>query len=287
MPSIIAVERRQGFRRLGPGMISGIVAVGLLLVGLVDFYTGIDVRIFPLYFLPLALAGQRLGVSGAVAASLAASVIWVAAMYWGGRHYPHDWIWVVNFFTQGIAFLAVTLLVAILERRHRREYELSRTDGLTGLLNSRAFLEQGTAMLAEGRRLGQPVTLAYIDLDHFKQVNDKRGHEAGDLLLETVGRTMREAIGAQGVVARVGGDEFAVLLPNTDRDHALVVLERLRQDLLDDERIRDAGVSASVGGVCHRTEGPSLDVLIKRADDAMYRVKNAGRNAVLVLDASD
>jgi diguanylate cyclase (GGDEF)-like protein len=271
-------------RRLTRPQATLLVAAGLVGVGLFDYGTGVDIRVFPLYFIPLALAARRLGRGGALLASLAASLIWLAAMYFGGRHYPEFWYWAVNFLTQGSAFVVVTLLVAELERHLQFEYRQSRIDQLTGLLNSRAFLEAGPALLATNRRGAQALTLAYIDLDHFKQVNDRLGHQAGDEVLERVGEVMQRELPPAALIARMGGDEFAVLLPDVDIDEARTLLDRLRARLLADERIGSAGVSASIGAIFHRPGGPEFDALMRRADALMYEVKASGRDAVRVAE---
>lgn len=280
------MERRHAlWRRLGLPTVALLVLAGIALVCVLDVLTGTDVRIFPLYFLPLALAAKRLGVAGALAASVVAALAWLLAQYLSGRQYPGAAYWVVNFFTQGSAFVVVALLVARLELRLQRERELSRTDALTGLLNSRAFHEAGAETLRVALRRGEPVTLACVDLDRFKQVNDTQGHDAGDRLLALIAGLLRNAVGARGLVARVGGDEFAVLLPGHGAAAAAAVLESARTALLDSAEVRATGVSASIGAVSHVPGAPSLDELMRQADALMYRVKQDGRNGVRVVEA--
>ena len=110
-------RRRDLWRRLGRPTVALLVVSGIALVCALDVITGTDVRIFPLYFLPLALAAKRLGVAGALASSALASAAWLLAQYLSGRHYPGLAYWVVNFLTQGSAFVIVALLVARLEQR--------------------------------------------------------------------------------------------------------------------------------------------------------------------------
>lgn len=278
--------RRSAWRRIGKPGVAALAVLGIALVGVFDWATGTDVRVFPLYFLPLALAARRLGKAGAVWMSLLATATWLIALYEAGRQYPHPSIWFINALTQGSAFLVVSLLVAHLELRLRHEHALSRTDGLTGLLNSRAFHEKAEAALLDAGRRRQPATLAYIDLDHFKRVNDRDGHDAGDRLLAEIGRLLAASLGPHGLVARMGGDEFAALLPAVDETTARTLLEQARADLLASEAVRSSGVSASVGGVTHLPSTPRLDELIRQADALMYAVKSEGKNAVRVQRAA-
>lgn len=275
-------ESRSFWRQLGKPVIAALVVAGIALVWVVDLYTGTNVRVFPLYFLPLALAAKRLGLGGALLASLLASIAWILAQYLGGRVYPHPIYWLINFVTQGTAFAVVSYLVARLETRLASERLLSRTDALTGLLNSRAFHEHAERALSDAQRSKQAVTLAYLDLDRFKQVNDRFGHEAGDRLLSAIGALLKAQLGGCGLVARVGGDEFAVLLPGLDEVAAKRLLEETRSRLLASPEVAATGVSASIGGVSHHHGSITLDELIRQADALMYAVKNGGRNAVRV-----
>jgi diguanylate cyclase (GGDEF)-like protein len=274
-------------RRQDRALAWSIVLAGILLVGAFDYATGIEIRVFPLYFFPLAVAARRFGIRSAVAAALLVACTWMAMLYLNGVRYSSPWIWGINFLTQGSAFVLFAVLIASLQQHLRREHELSRTDPLTGLTNSRAFLERGPKMLAASNQRGEPITLAFIDLDHFKRVNDRDGHEAGDRLLETVGALLRRHLGEHGEVARLGGDEFAVLLPAADAPRAQSLLESMRAALLADPAIQAAGVSASIGAVTHHPSGPDLATLMKRADQLMYRVKAEGRDAVHVARVDD
>jgi len=273
-------ESRSLWRRLSKPSIAALVIAGVAVVWLIDFYSGTNVRVFPLYFLPLALAAKRLGLRGALLASLLASVAWVAAQYFGGRVYPHPIYWLLNFLTQGTAFVVIVLLVVQLETRLSRERLLSRTDTLTGLLNSRAFHEHATRSMKHALGRGKAVTLAYLDLDRFKQVNDRFGHDAGDRLLSRIGMLLKSHLGSKGLVARVGGDEFAVLFPGLDEATVAQLLEATRSAVLADTEVAASGVSASIGAVIHQHGPIPLDDLIRQADALMYRVKHDGRNAV-------
>lgn len=255
---------------------------GIAAIGVIDFLTGIEIRVFPLYFLPIILAAWHLGKPGAAWASFSATIAWAASMYVGGRSYSHWSIWTINFFTQGIAFLVVAMLVAKVREALLRERSLSRTDPLTGLANSRAFYEQARGILALCNRNSRPVTLAYVDLDNFKQVNDSLGHQQGDALLCEVANVFSECLRSSDIPARVGGDEFIILLPETAASDAHAALEKIQRRLVQDPRFQRCAVTASIGAVAYAHAPDDLDGMIKAADNLMYQVKGASKNNVKV-----
>jgi len=114
-----------------------------------------------------------------------------------------------------------------LHQAYERAREMARTDELTGLANRRAFLEQGTAALDQALRYGRPLSLVMCDIDHFKPINDTHGHAAGDAVLRAVAERLRRAARAADIPGRIGGEEFALLLPETGRDGAVAVAEKL------------------------------------------------------------
>lgn len=172
-----------------------------------------------------------------------------------------------------------------LERTTRVAEALARTDHLTGLNNRRAFTELGAAAVDYCRRHGLPVGLLLLDLDRFKTINDTFGHAAGDEALRAFGRLLRESVRGSDVCGRVGGEEFAVVLPHTDLEQALVVAEKLRAAcarLAIDAPEGRFGITVSIG-VAH---GPDdFETLLRLADAAMYEAKLRGRNRVEVAPA--
>jgi two-component system cell cycle response regulator len=160
---------------------------------------------------------------------------------------------------------------------------LATTDTLTGLLNRRAFVDWGAREVRRSSRYGDPLSAILLDVDHFKQINDKRGHATGDVVLAEVAKLLVSALRSCDVVARWGGEEFVVALPSTPVAGAVQVAERVRKQL-EEADIRDGNgdrvpVTASFG-VAQFTAGKSLEHLIDGADRAMYRAKSGGRNRV-------
>lgn len=160
--------------------------------------------------------------------------------------------------------------------------ELATTDPLTGILNRRAFMERAEALTESARRYGHPLAALMIDIDHFKTFNDRFGHEAGDAVLRAVTEAVAGCLRKVDVFGRLGGEEFAVLMPETDAAGAAAVAERIRS-AVETETVTWHGtrLTATVSiGVAQRREG--IDGLLHEADSALYGAKDAGRNRVAV-----
>lgn len=203
---------------------------------------------------------------------------------------PFDRVGTIVFVLLAVA--ASTLLGRVIEVSNRRAYALeqelhrdARTDSLTGLDNRRAMQERGRVELKRAKRSGLPVSVILCDLDHFKNINDKYGHEAGDVALTSAATTLRRALRESDALGRWGGEEFMVVLPGTGAQGAAEVAERMRAAIAstklggtDETTTISLGVAAS-----EQFEDPAMewDLLIKEADQRLYRAKHEGRNRVI------
>jgi len=153
-------------------------------------------------------------------------------------------------------------------------------DALTGLPNRLAFEERAKLEQARYRREKQPFCLAVWDIDYFKQVNDTYGHKAGDKALHVVGRTLAKLLREVDMVARFGGEEFVMLLPQTTLENALPVVERMRATIEKTPfRYKDEPLKITLScGITEYREGEAMEQTFERADRALYRAKNEGRN---------
>lgn len=172
-------------------------------------------------------------------------------------------------------------------------YELRKlavNDGLTGLLTRKAFEDEATRLTDLCRRHRHPLNVIYFDVDHFKSVNDKFGHEAGDKVLRAVSETCRTHLRQSDVFGRLGGEEFAVLLPETDQKGAILVAEKLRiaiSAIRFSFRDETVGVTASFGVAGHEDRNYDLNEMLGRADSAMYEAKQSGRNRCVTWGSHD
>src|SRR5580704_10117049 len=161
----------------------------------------------------------------------------------------------------------------------------SITDGLTGIKTRRFFWEALTSEWKRASRSGRPFSVVLIDLDKFKEVNDSLGHLEGDLVLARVGRLLEQKCRQSNVVARYGGDEFVILMPETGMDQAHSLAERLRQWLSSDPMLQEHHITGSFGVASFPLHGFSMEDLIRVADAGMYVAKHAGGNQVSTSDA--
>ena len=262
-------------------------SLGIAATGLFDYASGTELRVYPLYYLPIGVLAWHDGRVGATVAALLSSVSWLYFNRLAGMPIAGDGIWLANTVVNGASFLFVGLLIASLRGAQQSALDLARIDPLTELRNSRAFYGDATPLLALCRRAGRSVSLAYLDLDNFKTVNDTRGHDAGDALLRAVASAMRETMRPSDLCARLGGDEFAILLPELGEAEALAALERLRVRVreqvhacTDPSAVDNAVVTASIGVVTFSKAPRDLQTMVLRADTLMYEAKRAGRDRI-------
>jgi diguanylate cyclase (GGDEF)-like protein len=189
--------------------------------------------------------------------------------------------WLIAFAIAGGVLLAALWVVtlALLVRARRRERQLARCDLLTGLANREAFLERTAAELNRSRRSGRPLTVAFIDCDDFKRINDTRGHLAGDDLLRAIAATLRANVRGYDVVARWAGDEFAVLIPEASLESAETIVRRLQAVLLRVVQEHSWPVTFSIGAVTFIEPPASAAETVRLADELMYSVKQQGKGA--------
>jgi diguanylate cyclase (GGDEF)-like protein len=157
---------------------------------------------------------------------------------------------------------------------------MARTDELTGIANRRRFMEVAEANLHHAHQSGMPFALILADLDHLKRVNDGYGHAAGDLAIEHTARTMERHLTGEQLAARIGGEEFAIALPDTQLPAAVDIAEQIRSDLSNAFVTGVGRVTASFGVASCPADGQSMTTLLKAADERLYQAKAAGRNRV-------
>ena len=174
-------------------------------------------------------------------------------------------------------------MAASLEQHVEEVQQLAVTDGLTGLSNHRRFKEEFQREVRRAGRFKAPLALLFLDIDHFKQVNDTHGHSVGDQVLRNIADILTQCVRTVDLPCRYGGEEFAVILPNTDKTEALLVAERLRTTTAA-EPLGDAGdvpVTLSAGVSMFPEDSQEADKLLEIADGRLYRAKQTGRNRVV------
>jgi len=163
--------------------------------------------------------------------------------------------------------------------------EHASKDELTNLYNRRAFFEQGKQLFKQARRYPQHISVMMIDIDHFKSINDNHGHTVGDNVLKAIGGLLQNTVREADILARIGGEEFAVILPQTGVEEASTLAERIRQRIEAVDIQHDTlqiKITASFGIAACMAEGDDLDRMLTKADDALYIAKKKGRNQVKI-----
>ena len=292
-------KHRAASRRLVPvlGTIDGASAwlltlgglIGVSLIALLDYETGPALSLSVFYLIPVGLCAWWGGFSHGILLSIAGAVAWNLVDSLENPDLPAAiglWNAIVRFGT----LVIVSSLVARVHAGAMRERLLARTDALTGAANGRIFYE---AVVAESERAGRtsrPLTLAYIDLDDFKRLNDNLGHAAGDAALVDLVNMIRPSLRSSDVLARLGGDEFALLLPETDAAGAVAMLTRMQTIVAQEMARGGRSVTVSVGAVTFQSPVWDVDRMVHQVDALMYAAKRRGKNRVehaTVRDAGD
>ena len=249
-------------------------------IGYSDYATGYEMGFSFFYLLPICLIAWFEGRWYGLAGSVASAVVWYFADRETGHTYSNRLILYWNAGIRLGIFLTVSFLLAALRKSLELARQLAQIDSLTGATNGRFSLKKLQAEINRSQRYRRPFTIAYIDLDNFKAVNDERGHSEGDSVLRTVVASVRASMRNTDVVARLGGDEFALLLPETDEAAARKAVLKIQTNLLREMASKGWPVTFSIGTLTCLNARSDTDALIRRVDELMYAVKNAGKNAV-------
>jgi diguanylate cyclase (GGDEF)-like protein len=259
-----------------------ILSLGLIvLVGSADYLTGHNFELDFLYLLPVALAAWFTNPWIGLVMGGVAALVWGWAD-WAAVSVPPPWpqqIW--NVLIQLASFQTLALLVSALRKQTGLLKVVAGQDYLTGLANRRTFYTEANQELSRSDRYGQIFTVAYLDVDNFKFVNDTYGHVVGDELLRQIAATLRQNTRRMDVVARLGGDEFGILLPATDANGARQTLLKLQRLILPAMAEFRWPVTFSLGVVTFRRPTSTVDELMRRVDEVMYTVKQQGKNNVV------
>jgi len=260
-----------------------VAAVVTLLVGVIDYVTGTGLRVFPLYFVPLGLIAGSQAQKHALGAALLLTAVWASINY-----DPLNMnVYLGNIASQCVAFVVVALLINAHKLRADMHQQLASTDALTGLLNSRAFFRAASRELAVQKRKGYDLTMAYLDVDNFKDVNTNLGHLGADDVLRDTALAMLASLRETDVIGRVGGDEFAIILPDTSAESARITLERLRKQVLAANKDRGMNITVSVGAVVFQRPASSVNEMLELSDQLMYFVKGETKDGVAIRPAQD
>jgi len=258
--------------------VAWIVCIGtVLLLGALRLATDAELVLASLALLPVLVIAWIAGRTQGLLAAILASAMWAVGDLSATHQFSAPWIPWVNAATHLMTYGLVALLAAQVRGQLQREHEQASQDALTKLANRRAFLEAGAGEVERSKRYGHSMAVIFLDLDNFKQLNDARGHAAGDAALQATARALLGALRSSDQVARLGGDEFAVLLPEIGYDAAVEAGHKV--SLAINKSLKQfAPVTVSVGVAWFDNGKHSFATMLKAADELMYEVKQGGKN---------
>jgi diguanylate cyclase (GGDEF)-like protein len=270
--------QRARLKTLNPIVIASGAIVLVAIAALLDFLTGWRVDVPLVYVVPVCsvawLVGDRWGIGLALFAGVASTLVATLA----GRPLGHPLLPAVDFVFDTALFAGSAVLASGFRRARSGRNELRVVDSLTGVSTSDAFYEEADRLVKMAVRYGRPVTVAYLGVDNFTALNERFGHRTGDDVLISIARTLKQHLRETDIVARLAGDEFGVIFPETGAEAGRTAVEKAREQLID--ATDGWSISFSIGAVtCDRT-ACTLDELIRKAERLMYEVKESGRNGL-------
>jgi diguanylate cyclase (GGDEF)-like protein len=254
--------------------------VAVLLIGWARFLTGPELAFSFFYLFPIVVVTWLVGARAGVLISFVSASSWLVADIYMLEQYTNIYIPLINEFFRLAVFLFIVFIIARYKKTLDAHKELAMIDPLTGVANRRAFFQLARSETERSRRYNHSLSVMVIDIDNFKQINDRFGHDTGDRLLLTVVETIKHHVRAMDIVARFGGDEFVVLLARADEKPAIAVAAKLQKQLLSEMESNRWRVTFSIGLATYRSAPQSIEEAIKVADELMYQVKRSGKNDI-------
>jgi diguanylate cyclase (GGDEF)-like protein len=262
-----------------PSLAIGLAFVALL--GFFDYILGAELSFSIFYLLPITLAVLMNGRALGLLISVVCASVWFFADLGAGAVYSSVFIPIWNALVRLGYFSLHCYLIGRLTDMIAAVKDLSLHDPLTKAANWRFFEEYANKAIKSAMRQKRPVTLAFLDMDDFKALNDRLGHAVGDEALVLLAETIRAGIRPEDLLARLGGDEFVILLPGPDYATADEVLRRLHAGVSKEMAERGWGVTTSMGAVTFTTLSSTVGALLSRADGLMYEAKKGGKNSLI------
>ena len=259
----------------------------LVLLGWIDYLTG-DYSLIIFYLIPVSLVSWFVNrTSGMLFCFLALATRFFADEVSSSFSFNNAALHYWNLLVEFMFLMIMSLLFSALRKNLDSEKIRASSDPLTGALNRRAFFDITESELNRSHRYEHATTIAYIDLDNFKGINDRLGHTVGDNLLLTVTKTIASNIRSTDILSRFGGDEFVILLPETATDAAAAFLGKIQLQLNQAMAANNWPVSFSIGAITYPKAPPGVEEVIKKADMLMYEVKRRGKNGLLHIEATE
>ena len=261
------------------------ISIGLgialpILAGLFETQSGTPFSLELFYLLPVVLTAWNAGAKAGVGVAILSTLVSFAAEVNGDlpllQTYPPYW----NAFSKLAVYLFIVWMIPAVQEELERQRQSSQTDFLTRVANKRGFLAVAQKELERSSRYRHPFTIASLDIDHLRFINERMGHSTGDLLLQEVAHAIQERIRVTDLIARMGSDDFTLLLPETQSEPAQIVMRRLQKHLLDVAEKNEWPVSFSIGVATFLKPPASVEEMLRRSEVLLFAAKKAGKNCV-------
>lgn len=265
-------QRKWLWALLTCALVSGLLAL--------DFFANPEIIIALLYLIPVAVAAWLVGKTFGIAVSVFIVAMWILEEIKTDNVYSPVPIYYWYAAARLVFFVVVTTLLARLKTAMNAERVLSRHDFLTGVMNSRSFYESAAMEIERCKRHGRIFSVAYMDIDDLKAINDKFGHSKGDDILQATASTIKENLRKTDLVARIGGDEFVILFPETGRKAVDKAVKKIQKALKLEKSLREYSITLSIGILTCESCPGSIDKMIEIVDSLMYSIKRSGKNGI-------
>ncbi len=251
-----------------------------LLIALIRYFTGHEYAVSIFYLFPIILVSWNVGKRAGIFISFIGALSWLVVDLLMIDAFSKQTIPYINETFRLIVFLIITTIISELKKSIDAQRSLARTDPLTGMFNRRSFFEYADMELSKARRLNYPVSIIFLDLDNFKNVNDVLGHSTGDKLLHSVAETIKKNLRSIDISARFDGDEFCILLSATGSESSLFTAKKLQEKLFCLMRENGWPVTSSIGVATYEELPESAGEMVIKADNLMYYAKKNGKNKI-------
>lgn len=260
-------------------LLTGAAMFGAVVV--LDYSTATELSLTSLYLLIVIFVTWNCGIHAGATVAVASALVQVALVFEARHAYSHPFYFWWDAFNRLFGYAVACALTARLRQMYVHEHTRARVDPLTGLLNRASLYESLDTEIRRQGRTGRPLSVAYIDCDDFKAINDKFGHEAGDRLIRQTANIARSTLRSTDVVARLGGDEFVILLPELEAEGARYAIKKLHRSLCRGMCETGFDVRFSVGLMTFDLPVQSGEAAVSACDALMYKAKAAGKNRIV------
>jgi len=248
------------------------------LISYFDYQVASDISLSFLYLLPVSIITWFINIQAGILTAILSAVAELTTHPISQHSQTNFLLTYWDTFVNFVFFSTVSYLVFKLRRAKEKEKDSARTDRITGLANKKLFFELARLEIKKSHRYRHPLTAIYIDIDDFEKINQTLGYATGDRLIQIVAITIQDNLRETDIIARVGGDEFVILLSGNGYEAAGTVISRIRLKLMEAMKDNHWSATFSIGAVTFINPPNSVTQMIEQADHALYIVKNSGKN---------